>query len=573
MTELTPDEFEQQWLRGLLYTGESTADSVDQLRLHRRRIEHWVHLMTGQHWPIGHAEPATTDGARLFLPLLVDRTLGPKGVVACLRAMALMQAHSAMTGLWIRKAWAAELHRDWVLKTIAQLLVANWVIRRWDGLGGMQADLQVVFRSARMCTLLVGRSEVARAEVHPLGCALIDPLLGASSSGDGELAFLNDVEPAALPLVIPGAAARLRERFRAERAGAPPAPRWIGAMHPGWFLGDAAAEKEASNRWRSGPAPLRRLLARKAKTEERPHPSSFAVAPTSAVPTEESRVREWDHGSGQYKLDAVHVVRSPARSAGPGPVLAIEAEHRGELRSLQTAFETLQTESRWLHGQPTGSEFDLARLVDAQATIAAGRQPSDRIFRRHQKTAQTLSVLTLIDLSGSAHGAILREQRKALVFFGWALEALGIPFAFIGFQGSGAHDCRLVGIKNFDAPYEEAKGRIGGIEARGGSRIGAHLRAANRLLSRRTESRKALILLSDGKPEDGAAYRGAYGTADTAMAAREVQSEGVVLHCLSMDPTESPHLKTIFGPAGFTQVDGAARLAAALPAAFVGMFR
>ena len=133
MSLLTPDEFEDQWLRRLLYTGELSADSTDQLRENRRRLEHWVHLMTGQHWPIGHAEPATTDGVRLFLPLVVEPDGEPRDVVACFRAMALMQAHAAMAGLWARKAWAAELHRDWVLKSIAHLLLANWVLKRWRG--------------------------------------------------------------------------------------------------------------------------------------------------------------------------------------------------------------------------------------------------------------------------------------------------------------------------------------------------------------------------------------------------------------------------------------------------------
>lgn len=529
--------------------------------------------MTGQHWPVGHAEPATTDGARLFLPLAVDAACEPKDVVSCFRAMALMQAHSAMSGLWARKAWAAELHRDWVLKSVAHLLLANWVMMRWDGLAGMQSDLQAVFRSPRMSALLVGRSEVAHADVHALGRGLIDPLLGLASPKGGGTAFLSDLDPGSLALVIPGAAARLREQFRDARAGAPPVPRWIGALHPGWFLGDAAADLEAANRWRAGPAPLRRLLARKAKATKPQRPTSFAQAPVASAVEEETRVREWDHAAGDYKLDAVHFVRTQARSAGPAAVEAIEMEHRGQLRSLQAAFERLRTESRWLHGQSTGSEFDHARLVDAQATVAAGRQPDDRIYRRYQQSAQTLSVLTLIDLSGSAHGPILREQRKALVFFGWALEALGIPFAFVGFQGSGAHDCRMVEVKAFGAAYADAKGRIGGMEARGGSRIGAHLRAAGRTLSPRTETRKALFLLSDAKPEDGAAYRGVYGMADTAMAARELQAEGIVLHCLSLDPSDSPHLETIFGPAGYTQVDGAARLAAALPTAFAGMLR
>ena len=109
---------------------------------------------------------------------------------------------------------------------------------------------------------------------------------------------------------------------------------------------------------------------------------------------------------------------------------------------------------------------------------------------------------------------------------------------------------------------------MAGLTAKGGSRLGAFVRHAVRILSGRPEQHGLLLVLSDGRPEDRDGYRGAYGLADAAMAVREAQAAGVSVHCLSLDGRSPEYLPRVFGPHGFTVVTNADALAEVLPRVF-----
>jgi hypothetical protein len=495
--------------------------------------------------------------------------------------MALLQTQLTELGLLGRREWVAELHKDWVLQVTSHLLMANWVVARWSALPGMKQDLAQLQEVPDLLALRVGRSVVPSQGLPTEFVPLVAGLTATKSEGCPEIANqvqqAMDTPRAALGLVIPGIAQRLREHFREVRLGAPPVPAWVGVLHPGWFLDDDDAAHEAANEWRKGPAPLRQLLKRvatrsKPKGETQPG-ERWDVPPTRETPEEELRYAEWDCHSGLYRLGAVRIHEVEADTAGTAIVDQILDLHATEISAIRDEFALLRTEARWLHGQVDGSEFDLDRLVSATADIRAGQRPDPHLYLRYQETAQPMVVLTLVDLSGSTQGRVLREQQKALVFFEAALTALGVPHAFVGFNGRGAHDCRSYTIQDFDEPFEAAKKRIAGLNAKGGSRLGAHLRHAGHLLAARTEPRKILLVLSDGRPEDGEAYRGEFGIVDTAMAIRELHGQAIHAHCISMDSGDAPYLRSIFGEAGYTQVDACERLPRRLATAFRSLLR
>ena len=297
------------------------------------------------------------------------------------------------------------------------------------------------------------------------------------------------------------------------------------------------------------------------------------VPPTRENHENDLRYDEWDCHSGLYRAGAVRVQQVDPETAGTAVVDQILALHSTEIAAIRDEFARLRTEARWLHGQVDGSEFDLDRLVAATADIRAGQRPDPHLYLRYLETPQPMVVLTLVDLSGSTQGRVLREQQKALVFFEAALSALGVPHAFVGFNGRGAHDCRAYTIQDFDEPFEAAKKRIAGLSAKGGSRLGAHVRHGAYLLGTRSEARKVLLVLSDGRPEDGDAYRGEAGIVDTAMAIRELQGQAIHAHCISMDSGEAPYLQSIFGNGGYTQVDACEHLPRRLATAFQSLVR
>jgi nitric oxide reductase NorD protein len=100
--------------------------------------------------------------------------------------------------------------------------------------------------------------------------------------------------------------------------------------------------------------------------------------------------------------------------------------------------------------------------------------------------------------------------------------------------------------------------------------MGAFIRHASWLLAQRPESRRILMIVSDGKPEDRAEYRGRYGIRDTAMAVAEARRLGVHVFCISIDPEEAAerYLTEIFGAGRFLKLDDMDALPLRLPEVF-----
>ena len=108
-------------------------------------------------------------------------------------------------------------------------------------------------------------------------------------------------------------------------------------------------------------------------------------------------------------------------------------------------------------------------------------------------------------------------------------------------------------------------GRIAAIKPGFYTRMGAAIRYATRLLARRPESVRLLLILSDGKPNDVDHYEGRYGIEDTRMSLRAAREEGVRPFCVTIDREGAGYLPHLFGPAGYTILRKPSDLPARLP--------
>ena len=70
-------------------------------------------------------------------------------------------------------------------------------------------------------------------------------------------------------------------------------------------------------------------------------------------------------------------------------------------------------------------------------------------------------------------------------------------------------------------------------------------------LVRQPTSRRLLLLLSDGKPNDVDDYGGPYGVEDTRQAVAEARAQDVDAFCLTVDREAPRYASRIFGRAGF----------------------
>jgi Mg-chelatase subunit ChlD len=443
---------------------------------------------------------------------------------------------------------------------------------------------------------------------------------------------VDDFEGPGIAAVLLGQAQRLREHFRRLRLGPPPLPFYVGIIRPEWILSDLARDLAAENEWKKGNKPLRQLIDAMARRGQAPEigPAAAPDAPRqglrarllaklSGPPVESNapaygklrdeaqtaarEVRygaaawstgadpaalvegevprpdedggrawdEWDDTAGVYRFEATKVF-TPEAATGPlGSYERIVGANGPQIKQIRRRFEALRVDERWVTGQPDGSEVDLNRAILAVTDIAAGQTPDDRIFRRFIRSKQEVAILTMVDLSGSTQGHVIHLEQVAVVLFSEGLRMLNFPHAFYGFGNTHPMDCQLSRIKGFDEPYgEPVYKRLSNLRPNGATRMGAFIRHASWLLAQRPESRRILMIVSDGKPEDRAEYRGRYGIRDTAMAVAEARRLGVHVFCISIDPEEAAerYLTEIFGAGRFLKLDDMDALPLRLPEVF-----
>jgi hypothetical protein len=620
------DEAEAERLLVLLDRPPERRDSMGArvgtpLAQVRTELDAWLVLATGRRWTLGVADPPTTDTRGLYLPAAMPLAAGagplagpatprPSDDVvdrARYRCLAILQAERVTCGLLEGRALLAELHADVVLRSCYHALTTRWVDRRLRArLPGLTPDLDALRADPRFADSWQLASRVPAHEVPGAWRALFAPV----PDGDGPAARAARAVDA-LPIdphplraaALLGLATTLRTEARARRLDPPPVPAWAGVLRPDWVLTDLARDPAAEEAWRHGPAPLRQLLAAmarggtgnvagdvtrdfapqglRARLASRlrgppegatpayaPQRAAPAAAPEPPTPVDIAAVRWPEWRGGAWVHDAVEVV---PRDAPMGPLerhARIVAANGPAIARVRANFAALRPETRWLHRQHDGSELDLAQVVDARTDLAAGRTPDARLHARFERARSTVATMVLADLSGSTAGAVMAAQQEALVLLAEGLAAWGAPHAMHGFGNPSPAVCPLWRIKDFDDPWDDAaRARLGNLSPQGASRLGAILRHAGWMLSRRAADRRVLLLISDGRPEDRDGYRGPDGLQDTALAVGELRARGVHVHCASLDARDDSArvLDRTFGPSRWVRVRRPEDLPARLP--------
>lgn len=579
----------------------------------QRRVQAWLRMVTGLDFTIACSDIPATDGKSLFLPFAAPAPEHTAQDERLFRAMGLVQLGLSSMGFFDSRSALERLYRDWVLRTTWQLLACRAVIAAWSRrFPGIARDLAEIGGLDKAGELRVSVSPVPREGLpepflplyrglcdHPSWPRREDPFTAAAVAAvDGA----RSVEEARL--MVLGQAQRLRERFRSLRLGPPPVPLWLGVVRPEWILADLGRDVAAEEAWKLGAnrplAMLRAAVAERAKRVPLPQkeaapsglrdrlkrrllgddPAVGAMpaygplrdeAPADVAPPEEDGGRDYDEWDGERGEHRLREVRVYTPESPPGPLASYEriaAANAMRIRQIRRRFAALRVEERWVGGLPDGPEVDLDRAIVAFSDIAAGQQPRDDLYRRFVRRRQPLVVLVLVDLSGSTQGHVIHLEQEALVLVSEGLRAVGLPHGIFGFSSDNARRCNLWRIKDFDEGYgEPVLKRLGNLRAGGSTRLGAFIRHARTLLDARSEPRRLLLILSDGRPEDRGVYRGAYGVADSAMAVREASSAGIYVCCASLDGADNAeqYLSRIFGPGRYLRLRDPDQLPDRLP--------
>ena len=207
------------------------------------------------------------------------------------------------------------------------------------------------------------------------------------------------------------------------------------------------------------------------------------------------------------------------------------------------------------HRQSQGDDIDIDAAVEARVEVRAGSVPDEAVYLDSLRRRRDLSVLLLLDVSGSAAepgtvGRTVHEQQRAAVAnLMVALHDLGDRVALYAYYSQGRHAVNMVPVKRFDDHLDSrVMKRLNSLEPGAYSRLGAAIRHGSAVLEARGgTSRRLLVVLSDGLALDHG-YERAYGAADARRALTEARRRDTGCACLTVGAgTDVQSLRRVFG--------------------------
>ncbi len=343
----------------------------------------------------------------------------------------------------------------------------------------------------------------------------------------------------------------------------------------GFYISDLLGKLPLEQRER-----LRRLLAQEQPTQS---PRRFL---DRRVRGAEFFYDEWDYLIQDYRRQWCRLVELPVEGdSGEFFIRTIE-EYAGLLPQVRREFQKVRADQyRFVRGLESGEEIDLNAVVEARSDLRARRTPSSKLYRARQREERDVATLFLVDLSASTDepaepSASLAQKRpprriidiakEALVLMAAALEEIGDAYAIYGFSGHGRQNVEFYLVKSFRESLSSAvKGRIGALEPKRSTRMGAAVRHAVEKMAAVSARSRHLILLSDGFPQDfdyGQDRRSnTYGLRDTTMALKECEAAGIVPFCVTVDRAGHDYLREMCPSSRYLVIDDIPSLPRELP--------
>ena len=273
-------------------------------------------------------------------------------------------------------------------------------------------------------------------------------------------------------------------------------------------------------------------------------PELFADVEVAGV-----RYPEWDAERKKYRPDwcTVREVEprvKPFAAQGIGGAIGVR-------RPLARLGMGLHRRDR----QPQGDDIDIDAAIEARVELKARTVPDENVYLDSLRRRRDLSVLLLLDVSGSAaepgsHGrTVHQQQREVVADLMVALHDLGDRVCVYAYFSRGRKNVSMVRVKRFDDHLDtQVMGKLNSLEPGAYSRLGAAIRHGSAVLEARGgTSRRLLVVLSDGLAYDHG-YERTYGAADARRALTEARRRGTGCVCLTVGvSTDAASLRRVFG--------------------------
>jgi nitric oxide reductase NorD protein len=265
---------------------------------------------------------------------------------------------------------------------------------------------------------------------------------------------------------------------------------------------------------------------------------------------------EWDVDARRYRHAWCTVHETEPRSGDAEP-FAVPGGYglRRPLARLGMGLDSC-------HRQAQGDDVDIDAAIEARIEWMAGAAPDEAVYLDSLRRRRDLSVLLLLDVSGStaepaANGQTVHEQQRGVAAaLTVALHEIGDRVALHAFHSRGRSAVHVVPVKRFGDDLDaRVMRRLGALVPGAYSRLGAAIRHGSALLRDRGATlRRLLVVLSDGLAYDHG-YEPAYGAADSRRALAEARSQGVGCLCLTIGAgTDAQALRRVFGSAAHATI-------------------
>lgn len=212
--------------------------------------------------------------------------------------------------------------------------------------------------------------------------------------------------------------------------------------------------------------------------------------------------------------------------------------------------------------QPQGDDIDIDAAIEARVEVMAGSVPDESVYLDSMRRRRDLSVLLLLDVSGSTAEpgtvghTVHQQQLVAAANLTVALHDLGDRVALYAYNSQGRAAVNVIPVKRFDDHLDaQVVKRLNSLEPGAYSRLGAAIRHGAAVLERRGgTSRRLLVVLSDGLAYDHG-YERDYGAADARRALTEARRRGTGCVCLTVGATtDIGSLRRVFGTTAHASV-------------------
>jgi hypothetical protein len=335
-------------------------------------------------------------------------------------------------------------------------------------------------------------------------------------------------------------------------------------------------------------------------------------------------VDEWDSIDGRMLRAWCRVVETRLRGTRTGFLDEVRGRHPALWDELRRRLaRTPVTGRRRIRGVGDGDELDLDGMIASVLDRRAGRASDERAYARRDPVVRDVAAAFLADLSASTavalpearpaarddaaartdgtaewvdSGALLYGvyddeppavpgpprrrvvdlEKEALALMVAALDRQGDACALWGFSGDGRDRVDFLVAKEFSDPASPSTwAALAAMEPRGSTRMGAAIRHAVAKLRREPASRRLLVVVSDGYPQDSDygpdRLDVEYGIRDTARALADAEREGVATCCVTVDPAGHDYLRRMCPPHRYRVIDDLPQLPAVLAEVYTSL--